>query len=120
MPRGGKVITGKLVADRNSTNAYVVFRSADAVPKATRAMNMKPIEVDGRHVRVDAAAAPRTSHDNEAADAAGITRAATSPTTTRAVPREPALRDVDEEEVIRLFHRNKEYPELSRPSRRVV
>jgi nucleolar protein 12 len=25
MPRGGKVITGKLVADRNSTNAYVVF-----------------------------------------------------------------------------------------------
>ena len=114
MPRGGKVITGKLVPDRNSTNAYVVFKSADAVPKATLAMNMK--EVDGRHVRVDAAAAP-SSHANEAAAAAaggaGNKGGDVAYDHTRSVFLGNLPYAVDEEEVIRLFHRNKEYPELS-------
>ena len=34
MPRGGKVITGKFVENRKSTNAYVVFKEEKAVDAA--------------------------------------------------------------------------------------
>ena len=74
-----------------------------------RAMNMR--EVDGRHAAVDAAAP--SSHANEAAAAAGNKGGDVAYDHTRSVFLGNLPYAVDEEEVIRLFHRNKEYPELS-------
>jgi nucleolar protein 12 len=120
MPKAGKVITGKLVAERKSTNAYVVFKNEESVAKAVFAMNMKPIE--GRHARVDAAAAP-SSRANEAKAKAlsadlppgvGITNGGeVAYDHARALFLGNLAYDVDEEDVIAFFHRNKEYPELA-------
>lgn len=60
--REAPLVAGKLVPDRNSTNAYVVFKDQSAAA-ASMELNMR--EVDGRHVRVDRAAAP-SAHANEA------------------------------------------------------
>ena len=120
MPKAGKVITGALVAERKSTNAYVVFENEASAAKAIAAMNMKPIE--GRHARVDAAAAP-SSRANEAKAKAlsadlppgvGITNGGeVAYDHARALFLGNLAYDVDEEDVIAFFHRNKEYPELA-------
>ena len=120
MPKAGKVITGALVAERKSTNAYVVFENEASVAKAIAAMNMKPIE--GRHARVDAAAAP-SSRANEAKAKAlsadlppgvGITNGGeVAYDHARALFLGNLAYDVDEEDVIAFFHRSKEYPELA-------
>ena len=120
MPKAGKVITGALVAERKSTNAYVVFENEASAAKAIAAMNMKPIE--GRHARVDAAAAP-SSRANEAKAKAlsadlppgvGITNGGeVAYDHARALFLGNLAYDVDEEDIIAFFHRNKEYPELA-------
>ena len=120
MPKAGKVITGALVAERKSTNAYVVFKDEASVAKAVAAMNMKPIE--GRHARVDAAAAP-SSRANEAKAKAlsadlppgvGITNGGeVAYDHARALFLGNLAYNVDEEEVIAFFHQSKEYPELA-------
>lgn len=83
--------------------------------RAVEMMNMR--EVEGRHVRVDRAAAP-SSHANEAkakATAAGATSGGgeVAYDHTRSVFLGNLAYGVDEEDIIRLFHRSKEYPELS-------
>ena len=73
-------------------------------------------EVEGRHVRVDRAAAP-SSHANEAkakATAGGTAGGGeVAYDHTRSVFLGNLAYNVDEEDLIRLFHRSKEYPELS-------
>jgi nucleolar protein 12 len=112
MPRGGKVITGKFVENRKSTNAYVVFKEEKAVDAACKGMNMR--EVDGRHVRVDRAAPPSAKANEAVAKEKGANAGGeVAYDHTRSLFLGNLPYDVDEEDVIRLFHRSKEYPELN-------
>ena len=110
--RGGKVITGKLVENRKSTNAYVVFKEEKSVEAACKGMNMR--EVDGRHVRVDRAVAPSAKANETIAKEKGANAGGeVAYDHTRSLFLGNLPYDVDEEDVIRLFHRSKEYPELN-------
>ena len=112
MPRGGKVITGKLVENRKSTNAYVVFKEEKSVEAACKGMNMR--EVDGHHVRVDRAVAPSAKANEMIAKEKGANAGGeVAYDHTRSLFLGNLPYDVDEEDVIRLFHRSKEYPELN-------
>ena len=120
MPKQGKVITKKLVEERKSTNGYVVFVDAKAVQKAVAEMNMRAVE--GRHLRVDAAAAP-SSRANEAKakelskdlpPGVGITNGGeVNYDHARSLFLGNLAYDVDEEDVISFFHKSKEYPDLA-------
>ena len=98
----------------------MVFKEVESVKKAVEKMNM--FNVDGRHLRVDAAAAP-SSRANEAKAKAlsadlppgvGITNGGeVSYDHARSLFLGNLSYDVDEEDVISFFHKAKEYPELN-------
>ena len=102
MPRGRKIITGKLHTERKSTNAYIVFKNASSVMAATE-LNMQ--EFNGRHIRVDRATPPTSKGNRHGSDLAYDH--------SRCLFLGNLPYAVDEEEIIRFFHRSKEYPELS-------
>ncbi|OUS42795.1 hypothetical protein BE221DRAFT_61270 [Ostreococcus tauri] len=97
-PRKVKVLKGKLNAERGNATAFVVFEKAESAQKAAETLNMKAFE--GRHVRVDLAAKPSIVSSEVVYDH------------TRSVFLGHLPFNVDDEDVIRLFNKNEEYPEL--------
>jgi len=97
-PRKVKVLKGKLNAERGNATAFVVFKDAASAKKAAEALNMK--EFEGRHIRVDLASKPSIVQSEVVYDQ------------NRSVFLGQLPFSVDDEEVIRLFNKNKEYPEL--------
>ena len=97
-PRKVKVLQKKLNAERGNATAFVVFTDAESAQKAAKEMNMKSFE--GRHVRVDLASNPSIVKSEVVYDQ------------NRSVFLGQLPFNVDDEEVIRLFNKNAEYPEL--------
>jgi len=97
-PRKVKVLKKKLNAERGNATAFVVFAEASSAKKACEALNMK--EFKGRHIRVDLAGKPSIVQSEVVYDHARSVFLGHLPFT------------VDDEDVIRLFNKNKEYPEL--------
>jgi nucleolar protein 12 len=97
-PRKIKVLKGKLNAERANATAFVVYDDAASARAATAALNMK--EFEGRHIRVDLASKP------------SIIRSEVVYDHTRSVFLGHLPFNVDDEDVIRLFNKNKEYPDL--------
>lgn len=97
-PRKVKVLKKKLNAERGNATAFVVFAEASSAKKACEALNMK--EFEGRHIRVDLAGKPSIVQSEVVYDHARSVFLGHLPFT------------VDDEDVIRLFNKNKEYPEL--------
>ena len=97
-PRKVKVLQKKLNAERGNATAFVVFTDAESAQKAAKEMNMKSFE--GRHVRVDLASNPSIVKSEVVYDQNRSVFLGQLPFT------------VDDEEVIRLFNKNAEYPEL--------
>eukprot|EP00871_Galdieria_phlegrea_P005318 jgi/Galph1/5788/GphlegSOOS_G4498.1 len=54
------VLSGELLSERDSMNAYVVFQSADAV---TKALSLNGTVFQNKHLKVDRAQTPRQSQD---------------------------------------------------------
>ena len=99
-PRKVKVLKKRLNAERGNATAFVVFAEASSAKKACEALNMK--EFEGRHIRVDLAGKPSIVQSEVVYDHARSVFLGHLPFT------------VDDEDVIRLFNKNKEYPELRR------
>ena len=97
-PRKVKVLKKRLNAERGNATAFVVFAEASSAKKACEALNMK--EFEGRHIRVDLAGKPSIVQSEVVYDHARSVFLGHLPFT------------VDDEDVIRLFNKNKEYPEL--------
>lgn len=97
-PRKVKVLKGKLNAERGNATAFVVFADAADARKAAATLNMK--EFEGRHVRVDLATKPSIVSSEVVYDH------------SRSVFLGHLPFNVDDEDVIRLFNKNDEYPEL--------
>ena len=107
MPRAGKVVSGKLNLERKSTNAYVVFKNETSAAAATE-VNMQ--EIDGRHIRVDRAKPP-SSYSQSASKKCKFCGESTYDY-TRSLFLGNLPYAIDEEDIIRFIHENKEYPEL--------
>ena len=97
-PRKVKVLQKRLNAERGNATAFVVFKDAASAVEAAREMNMKTFE--GRHVRVDLASNPSIVKSEVVYDQ------------NRSVFLGQLPFNVDDEDIIRLFNKNAEYPDL--------
>eukprot|EP00898_Chlorokybus_atmophyticus_P003210 jgi/Chlat1/3890/Chrsp26S04171 len=93
LPRRAACITGVLSQKRTNVNAYLVFELTDEA-KAALALNMH--EFNGRHLRVDAAAPVKQP--------SGVSRASVEYDKTRSVFIGNLPRDIEEDELIKLFN----------------